>query len=107
MAGKYRWAALGDINAYFGLMLDNVAGLLLIVSLLSHNFNFPVDFVLQSMIPGTALGVLIGDLAFFVIAFRLAKKTGSDSVTAMPLGLDTPSTFGMVFFVLGLPTNQP
>jgi AGZA family xanthine/uracil permease-like MFS transporter len=31
----------------------------------------------------------------------LAKRTGSDSVTAMPLGLDTPSTFGMVFFVLG------
>lgn len=101
MAGKYRWAATGDINAFFGLMLDNVAGLLLIVSLLHQNFNFPIDFVLQSMIPGTALGVLIGDLAFFVIAFRLAKKTGSESVTAMPLGLDTPSTFGMVFFVLG------
>ncbi len=101
MAGKYRWAAMGDINAFFGLMLDNVAGLLLIVSLLHQNFNFPVDFALQSMIPGTALGVLIGDLAFFVIAFRLARRVGSDSVTAMPLGLDTPSTFGMVFFVLG------
>jgi AGZA family xanthine/uracil permease-like MFS transporter len=101
MSGKYRWAAVGDINAFFGLMLDNVAGLILIVSLLHQNFNFPIDFALQSMIPGTALGVLIGDLAFFFIAFRLAKKTGSDSVTAMPLGLDTPSTFGMVFFVLG------
>ena len=101
MAGKYRWAAMGDINAYFGLMLDNVAGLILIVSLLNQNFNFPVDFALQSMIPGTALGVLLGDLAFFVIAFRLAKRSGSESVTAMPLGLDTPSTFGMVFFVLG------
>lgn len=98
---RYRWAAVGDINAFFGLMLDNVAGLILIVSLLHMNFGFPIDFALQSMIPGTAIGVLIGDLAFFIIALRLAKRLGRDSVTAMPLGLDTPSTFGMVFFVLG------
>lgn len=101
MSGKYRWAAVGDVNAFFGLMLDNVAGLLLIVSLLHQNFNFPVEFALRYMIPGTAIGVLIGDLAFFVLAFRLARKSGSSTVTAMPLGLDTPSTFGMVFFVLG------
>jgi adenine/guanine/hypoxanthine permease len=98
---KYRWAAVGDINAFFGLMLDNVAGLILVVSLLHQNFGFPVDFALQTMIPGTAIGVLIGDLAFFYMALRLAKRTGSATVTAMPLGLDTPSTFGMVFFVLG------
>ncbi len=101
MSGKYRWAAVGDINAFFGLMLDNVAGLILIVSLLHQNFNFPVEFALRYMIPGTAIGVLIGDVAFFFIALWLAKRTSSDSVTAMPLGLDTPSTFGMVFFVLG------
>ncbi|NCA11609.1 permease, partial [bacterium] len=35
------------------------------------------------------------------MAFRLARRTGRSDVTAMPLGLDTPSTFGMVFFVLG------
>ncbi len=101
MTSKYRWASVGDINAFFGLMLDNVAGLLLIVSLLHETFKFPVDFALQYMVPGTAIGVLIGDLAFFFLAFLLSKRTGNDSVTAMPLGLDTPSTFGMVFFVLG------
>ncbi|GAB5404889.1 MAG: permease [Aureliella sp.] len=101
MTAKYRWASLGDINAFFGLMLDNVAGLLLIVSLLQLNFGFPAEFALRYMIPGTAIGVLVGDIAFFFLAFRLAKKTGRSDVTAMPLGLDTPSTFGMVFFVLG------
>jgi adenine/guanine/hypoxanthine permease len=101
MSEKYRWAAGGDINAFFGLMLDNVAGLFLIVSLLHQSFQFPVDFALQYMVPGTALGVLIGDLAFFLLALQLARRTGSQTVTAMPLGLDTPSTFGMVFFVLG------
>jgi AGZA family xanthine/uracil permease-like MFS transporter len=101
MSGKYRWARVGDINAFFGLMLDNVAGLILVVSLLHQVFQFPLDFALQRMVPGTAIGVLIGDLAFFFLAFSLARRSQSDTVTAMPLGLDTPSTFGMVFFVLG------
>jgi len=98
---KYLWAQPGDINAFFGLMLDNIAGLVLLVSLLSGVFGFPVDFAICYMVPGTALGVLVGDLLFFFIAFWYAKKTGKTDVTAMPLGLDTPSTFGMVFLVLG------
>jgi AGZA family xanthine/uracil permease-like MFS transporter len=97
---RYRWATTGDVNAFFGLMLDNVAGFILMVGLLS-GFGFPVDFAVSSMVPGTAIGVLIGDLAFFFLAFRLARQTGRDDVTAMPLGLDTPSTFGIVLFVLG------
>ena len=98
---RYQWAAPGDVNAFFGLMLDNVANLLLTVSLLAIVFEFPTSFAMQHMVPGTALGVLVGDLLFFWMAFRLARRIGSRTVTAMPLGLDTPSTFGMVFFVLG------
>jgi AGZA family xanthine/uracil permease-like MFS transporter len=52
------------------------------------------------MIPGTALGVLIGDLVYTWLAFRLARRANRQDVTAMPLGLDTPSTFGVAFFVL-------
>lgn len=97
---SYRWAQTGDINAFFGLMLDNIAGLLLMVGLLT-GFGFPADFAVSRMVPGTALGVLVGDLAFFYLAFRLARQTGRSDITAMPLGLDTPSTFGIVLFVLG------
>jgi adenine/guanine/hypoxanthine permease len=95
------WVAAGDVNAFFGLMLDNVADLLLMVSLLTAAFAFPTDVAIRYMIPGTAIGVMVGDLLFFWLALQLAKKTGRGDVTAMPLGLDTPSTFGMVFFVLG------
>ncbi len=52
------------------------------------------------MFPGTALGVLVGDIAYTWLAFRLARKTGRDDV-AMPLGLDSPSTIGMALAVLG------
>ena len=94
------WAASGDVNAFFGLMLDNVAGLILMVSLLAGVFEFSSSFTLNYMVPGTAIGGLVGDLIFFFVALRLARKLGRGNVTAMPLGLDTPSTFGMVLFVL-------
>lgn len=97
---RYQWARKGDINAFFGLMLDNIAGLILLVTLLA-GFGFPVDFALRYMVPGTAIGVLFGDLVFFVMAFLYAKSSGRTDVTAMPLGLDTPSTFGMALLILG------
>ncbi|MFN7812185.1 MAG: permease [Planctomycetia bacterium] len=98
---RYRWAAPGDVNAFFGLALDNLADLVLAVSLLAAVFDYPVQFALSHFVPGTAVGVVVGDLIFTWMALRLARRTGRTDVTAMPLGLDTPSTFGMVFFVLG------
>src|SRR5262245_30371170 len=53
------------------------------------------------MVPGTAFGVLIGDLAYTWLALRLMRRTGRDDVTAMPFGIDTPTLFAMVFGVLG------
>jgi len=95
------WAAPGDVNAFFGLMLDNLAGLVLTVSLLAGAFGFPANIAMRYMVPGTAIGVFVGDLLYFFMAIWLIRKTGRDDVTAMPLGLDTPSTFGMIFMVLG------
>ncbi|TWU16486.1 permease [Allorhodopirellula heiligendammensis] len=100
MPGRVWWATTGDINAFFGLMLDNLAGLLLMVALLA-GFGLPASFVVTHMVPGTAIGVFVGDLAFFFIALSLARRKHRVDVTAMPLGLDTPSTFGMILLVLG------
>jgi AGZA family xanthine/uracil permease-like MFS transporter len=99
--GTYRWAAPGDVNAFFGLMLDNVVNLALLGGILVLAFGFPAPLVYTRMFPGTAVGVMFGDLVYTWLAFRLAKKTGRDDVTAMPLGLDSPSTIGMAFAVLG------
>ena len=98
---RYRSFAPGDVNAFFGLTLDNVANLLLCVGLLASVYKFPASFALRYMLPGTAVGVLLGDLVFACICIRLARITGSKTMTAMPLGIDTPSTLGMVFFVIG------
>jgi AGZA family xanthine/uracil permease-like MFS transporter len=96
----YHWARRGDVNAFFGLMLDNLAVMIILVTTLSSTGLFTPSFILTRMIPGTALGVLLGDLVYTWMAFRLARQTGRDGVTAMPLGLDTPSTFGVAFLIL-------
>ncbi len=98
---SYKWAASGDINAFFGLMLDNLAGLILAVGMLAGIFGFPVNFSIRYMVPGTAIGVLVGDLLYFALAFRVARRAGRSDLTAMPLRLDTPSLIGMVLFVIG------
>ena len=82
-------------------MLDNVVNLALLAGILVGGFGFPADLVYRRMFPGTALGVMVGDFAYTWLAFRLARKTGRDDVTAMPLGLDSPSTIGMALAVLG------
>ena len=102
---RYRWARWGDLNAFFGLMLDNLTVMLLLGVLITSahpeaDGRFSREFVLTQMIPGTALGVLVGDLIYTWMAFRLARRTGRDDVTAMPLGLDTPSTFAVGGLVL-------
>jgi AGZA family xanthine/uracil permease-like MFS transporter len=99
--GRYRWFVLGDLNGFFGLMIDNVTVLSFLAGILIFAFKYPADIVYGKMFPGTALGVLFGDLVYTWMAIRLARRTGSSSVTAMPLGLDTPSTIGIALVVLG------
>ena len=98
---SHRWFRLGDWNAFFALMFDNVANLVILAAILIGAFHFPREIVLYRMVPGTAVGVLVGDLIYAVMARRLARRTGREDVTAMPLGLNAPSVFGMSFAVLG------
>ncbi|HSD72081.1 MAG TPA: MFS transporter [Thermoanaerobaculia bacterium] len=89
------------MNAFFALMFDNVANLVILVAILVGAFHFPKDVVLHRIVPGTAVGVLVGDLIYAWMARRLARRTGRGDVTAMPLGLNAPSVFGISFAVLG------
>ena len=101
MPHKSRLFAIGDINAFFGLMLDNMSGLVIMAAILTGVFGMPRELVLGKMLPGSAAGVFVGDLLYSCMAWQLAKRTGRNDVTAMPLGLDTPSTFGIAFGVIG------
>src|SRR5512137_2804787 len=92
---RYKWFSVGDLNGFFGLAFDNLSVLSFLAGILIFAFKFPADIVYTRMFPGTAFGVLFGDLVYTWMAFRLARKVGKSNVTAMPLGLDTPSTIGI------------
>ena len=98
---KYRWFEIGDINGFFGMIADSMAILAFMAGILIYGFEFPADVVFLRMIPGTTIGIFFGDMIYTWMAFRLAKKTGRNDVTAMPLGLDAPSTIGITVAVLG------
>jgi adenine/guanine/hypoxanthine permease len=91
----------GDVNGFLGLVVDNLSVLGLLAAVLIGGYGVPADIVFGKMFPGTALGVLLGDLAYTWLAVRLARRSGRGDVTAMPFGLDTPSTIGMALLVLG------
>ncbi len=98
---SYLTLAPGDFNGFLGLAVDNLSVLALLAGILVGGFHIPAEIVFGRMFPGTAIGVLIGDVAYSVLAFRLARRTGRTDITDMPFGLDTPSTIGMALLVLG------
>ncbi|HBK47490.1 MAG TPA: hypothetical protein DDZ67_13870 [Xanthomonadaceae bacterium] len=96
-----RWFVAGDLNGFFGLVVDNLSILGFIAMALVGMFQFPAEVVFGRMFPGTAFGVLVGNLLYTLMARRLAERSGRDDVTAMPLGLDAPTSIGMALLVLG------
>jgi len=100
MASRRRFGG-GDLNGVLGLVVDNLSLLAFMATALIGIFGMPADLVFRRMFPGTALGVLLGNLAYTWMAHRLAARTGRQDVTAMPLGIDAPTTIGMALLVLG------
>lgn len=100
-SSRNRWLAPGDLNGFLGLVVDNLSIMAFLAAALIGIFGFPADIVFLRMFPGTALGVLLGNLAYTAMARRLARRSGRDDVTAMPLGLDAPTSIGMALLVLG------
>ena len=99
--GPYLSLVPGDVNGFLGLVVDNLSVLALLAAVLIGGYGVPAPVVFGRMFPGTAFGVLAGDLFYSWLAMRLARRTGRKDVTAMPFGLDTPSTIGMALLVLG------
>ncbi|WP_045764298.1 hypothetical protein [Xanthomonas albilineans] len=100
-ATRPRWFVVGDLNGFFGLVVDNLSILGFITLALVGMFQFPAEVIYTRMIPGTAFGVLIGNLLYTAMARQLAARSGRSDVTAMPLGLDAPTSIGMALLVLG------
>ena len=100
-ASKLPHVVSADFNGFLGLLVDNLSVMAFLATALIGIFGFPADLVYTRMFPGTTLGILLGNLAYTVMARRVARRTGNANTTAMPLGVDAPTTIGMALLVLG------
>jgi AGZA family xanthine/uracil permease-like MFS transporter len=97
---RLKWFTPGDVDGFFGLFFSGFPDLLLIVGL-APVCGFPVSFVASRILPGVAISVLTGNLFYAWQARRLAQRTGRGDVTAIPFGINTPTIFAYVFFIMG------
>jgi adenine/guanine/hypoxanthine permease len=94
------WLVKGDIDGFFGLALDNLVQLLLILSLCGGVLGFPDDLVFGRILPGAAISLLFGNLFYAWQAKRLAAVSGRSDVCALPYGINTVSLIAFVFLVM-------
>jgi AGZA family xanthine/uracil permease-like MFS transporter len=94
------WFVPGDLDGFFGLAIDNLIQFLLILGLCAGVLGFPVELLIESVLPGAALSVLFGNLYYAKQAQDLSARTGRTDVTALPYGINTVSLFAFVFLVM-------
>jgi adenine/guanine/hypoxanthine permease len=102
------WFVKRDIDGFFGLAIDNLVQLLLIVQLCSTLCGMSGDngyFISRHILPGAAVSILVGNVFYSFQARRLMRREGRQDVTALPYGINTPSLLVYVFFVMQ-PTYQ-
>lgn len=90
----------GDVDGFVGLAIDNLIQLLLILALCTSVLGFDVSLLLQTVLPGAALSIVVGNIYYARQARRIAAHEGRDDITALPYGINTVSLFAFVFLVM-------
>ncbi|MEB3199529.1 MAG: NCS2 family permease [Synechococcaceae cyanobacterium] len=94
------WWVAGDLDGFLGLGLDNLIQILLIISLCRGVLGYPNALVFGVILPATGVSLVVGNLAYAIQAYRLARREGRDDRTALPYGINTVSLFAYVFLVM-------
>lgn len=93
---KARWFVRGDLDGFFGLFVDNLLQLMLVVVLSGSVCGLPSSLVVGRILPGAAISILLGNLFY---AWQ-AHRTGRADATALPFGINTPSLLAFVLLVM-------
>lgn len=96
----YQWFSSGDIGAAATIVFDNLTVLLFVSLILQFGFHFPAEVILKHLVPGTIVGILVGNTLFISLAFFIARRD-QKNVMAFPHGLDAPSAIGFASCIIG------
>ncbi|MBK1719991.1 hypothetical protein [Thiocystis violacea] len=91
----------GDLDGFFGLFVDNLLQIMLIVLLGPTLCGFTSAMIAEQILPAVAVSVVFGNLFYAWQARRLAIRTGRSDVTALPYGINTVSLMAFMFLVIG------
>jgi len=97
---RYPWFVKGDLDGFFGLAVDNLVQVLVIVALCKSLCGFDDVLIYQRILPGVGVSLLIGNVYYAFHARRVARRDGNVSCTALPYGINTPSVFAYILFIL-------
>ena len=94
------WFVPNDLDGFFGLALDNLIQILVIVSLCQGVLQFPAEIIYGHVLPGAALSIMVGNFYYSWLAYKQSKLEGRDDFTALPYGISTVTIFAYVFLVM-------
>ena len=89
-----------DLDAFFGLAINNLVDLIIIVTVGRTLLHLPDELLFGRILPGAGLSLLVGNLYYARQARKLAEAEGRDDVTAQPFGLNTPTVFLFLYLVM-------
>src|SRR5436309_15982626 len=95
-----KWFVRGDIDGFFGLFVDNLLQLLLILTLCPVACGIPLEFVVGTILPGVAISIAAGNFFYAAQARALARAEGRADVTALPFGINTVSLVAFIFLII-------
>ncbi len=94
------WFVKGDLDGFFGLAVDNLVQVLVIVALCRQLCGFGDALLFGRILPGVAVSLFIGNVYYAWHARRVARRDGNAGCTALPYGINTPSVFAYILFIL-------
>lgn len=94
------WLVRGDIDGFFGLAIDNLVQLLVIVALCRGVLGFPDKLILGAILPGVAVSLVVGNVFYAWQAKELSRRTGRSDICALPYGINTVTLFAFIFLVM-------
>jgi len=97
---RYRWFVKGDIDGFFGLAVDNLVQVLVITALCKTMCGMSDAIIFERILPGVAVSLVFGNLFYAWHAVRVARRDGNARCTALPYGINTPSMFAYIFFII-------
>ncbi len=90
----------GDLDGFFGLMVDNLVQVLLIIDLCKFLCGLPDELIFGRILPGVGISLLIGNVFYGVQAHWVARRHRNATCTALPYGINTPSVIAYAYFIM-------